>query len=104
LQVEVIKYGADEQREDREQAFVAQLHAKESEIGHLKQEHQTVSQKLSQAMLMIEAKDKFIAGHEEKIKAEQLQSAQLLQKQNAASSQKDRDISQLEATVKASEI
>ncbi len=104
MQVEVIKYQTDEQKENREQEFAAQLQAKDSEICRLKQEHHSVQQKLSQAVLLIEVKDKFITGQTERIKADELQSEQLLQKQNAALSQKDREISQLQATVKASEI
>ena len=55
-------------------------------------------------MLLIEAKEKFITGYEERIKADELKSDQLLQRQNAASSQKDREIKQLQATIQASEI
>ena len=42
MQIEVIKYQTDEQKEDREQEFAAQLQAKDCEIGRLKQEQQSV--------------------------------------------------------------
>ena len=54
-------------------------------------------------MLLIEAKEKLITSYLERIKADELKSDQLLQRQNAASSQKDREISQLRARVKVSE-
>ena len=53
-------------------------------------------------MLLIEAKDKFIIDYEERIKADELKSDQLLQRQNAASSQKDCEIQQLLAKMQAS--
>jgi hypothetical protein len=55
-------------------------------------------------MLLIEAKDKFITDYEERIKADEIKSDQLLQRQNAASSQKDREIQQLQTKMQASEI
>ena len=43
-------------------------------------------------MLLIEAKDKFITDYEERIKADELKSEQLIQQQNAVLGKKDREM------------